>query len=82
MAVICCIAIIGKANNPLYLRVFNKLEEEDDDYKFHYISHTALDIIEERVGARKTQPITDMYLGLLFPSESYKMYDECVHVYK
>jgi hypothetical protein len=44
---VCCVAIVGKSNNPLYLRVFQSLEDEPS-LKFHYITHTALDIIEEK----------------------------------
>src|SRR5690606_19538739 len=60
--------------------------------KFHYIAHTALDIVEEKgialyclnllmagtVATKKSasaaQP--DMYLGLLYPMEEYKVYVE------
>jgi len=69
---IVCVAIIGKANNPLYIK---SVVNHDDPLKFHYISHTALDIIEEKVATKKAaanQP--DMYLGLLYPTEDYKVY--------
>lgn len=59
---VCCVSVVGKSvslmvlsfqnahiikNNPLYLRVFQTLEEEPP-LKFHYMAHTALDIIEEK----------------------------------
>eukprot|EP01080_Neovahlkampfia_damariscottae_P000845 gene845-9094_t len=68
-----CVTIIGQANNPLFIKVYDK--EEEDLCKFHYISHTSLDTIEERVFSRKNlSNSSDMYLGFLFPSESYKIY--------
>ncbi|KAL0484818.1 trafficking protein particle complex subunit 2l [Acrasis kona] len=71
---VCCICVVGKSNNPLYLRVFQTLEEEPA-LKFHYIAHTALDIIEEKVASRKnTTNSADTNLGLLFPTEVYKIY--------
>lgn len=73
-------------NNPLYLK---PVTNPDDPLKFHYIAHTALDIVEEKglsgfsvllmagtVATKKAasaaQP--DMYLGLLYPMEEYKVY--------
>jgi len=66
---IACVAVIGKASNPLYLKA---VANTDDPLKFHYIAHTALDIVDEKVAPKKTQQ--DMYLGLLYPMEEYKVY--------
>ncbi|KAL9642748.1 hypothetical protein ABK040_009825 [Willaertia magna] len=72
--VICCVGIIGKKNNPLFLKVYKTVDEEEP-LKFHYIAHTALDIIEEKLSNRKnTNQNNDMYLGLLFPTEVFKIY--------
>ncbi len=37
----------GLQNNPLYLKAFLPLAEEDS-LKFHYIVHCALDAVEEK----------------------------------
>ncbi|KDO30106.1 hypothetical protein SPRG_05298 [Saprolegnia parasitica CBS 223.65] len=63
---ICCVAIVGANNNPLFVRSF----DEDDDLSFHYIVHISLDIIEEKVKISKD----DMYLGFLGPVEDFRVY--------
>eukprot|EP00128_Syssomonas_multiformis_P002323 Colp12_sorted_trinity150504_noHs@18647 len=63
-----CIAVIGKNNSPLYIR--GTFAEKD--LKFHYIIHTSLDVVEEKMSAAKGN--TDMYLGLLYPMEDYRVY--------
>nr|CAG4712221.1 unnamed protein product [Naegleria fowleri] len=74
MSCICSLAIIGKKNNPLFLKVY-KSSEAEDPLKYHYIAHTALDIVEEKINNRKTTNTqNDMYLGLLFPTEIYKVF--------
>ncbi|KAJ1961528.1 hypothetical protein IWQ62_003835 [Dispira parvispora] len=55
-----CIAVIGKQNNPLYLRNF---DGTPDDLKYHYIAHTSCDVIEEKISGGAKTP--DMFLGLL-----------------
>ena len=45
--VVCGIAVIGKENNPLYIRAWG----EYDTLRFHFICHVALDFVEEK-GAR------------------------------
>lgn len=68
-----CVAIIHKDNYPIWIKVFDT--EADDELKFHYIAHTSLDIIEEKLLSRKnTASSSDMYLGFLFPIEVYKTY--------
>jgi len=44
--------------------------------QFHYKVHTSIDIIEEKlnIGNKTTVDIRDLYLGLLFATEEYKMY--------
>jgi len=50
--------------------------------QFHYKVHTSIDIIEEKlnIGNKTTVDIRDLYLGLLFATEEYKMY-EISHIY-
>lgn len=76
------IAVIGKDNNPLYIRAFGP----HDGLRFHFIVHTALDFVEEKVAAQRAQPLAaapsqpvgaskhDCYLGLLYPIEELRAY--------
>ncbi|OZJ02566.1 hypothetical protein BZG36_04339 [Bifiguratus adelaidae] len=64
-----CIAVIGKQNNPLYIRNCNPAHP---DLKFHYLAHTAIDVIEERVAAGPKA--ADLYLGLLYSMEDLAVY--------
>lgn len=41
-------AFISSQNQPMLVRTFKGREE--DELKFHYVAHTALDVIEERRG--------------------------------
>ncbi|RUP51281.1 trafficking protein particle complex 2 [Jimgerdemannia flammicorona] len=63
-----CIAVIGKQNNPLYIKNFSTTHP---DLKYHYIAHTSIDVIEERVTQIKTP---DVYLGLLYAMEDLAVY--------
>ncbi|DAZ99228.1 TPA: hypothetical protein N0F65_008095 [Lagenidium giganteum] len=70
-AMISCIAIVGAANSPLYIRTF----EEDEDLGFHNIVHVSLDIVEEKVrSAVSSASKDDMYIGFLGPIEDYRAY--------
>lgn len=54
--------------------MFQTLEDEEP-LKFHYIAHTALDVLDEKIASRKeTTSSNDMYLSVLFPTEVYKIY--------
>ncbi|KAG0295697.1 hypothetical protein BGZ96_011164 [Linnemannia gamsii] len=64
---ISCIAIIGKQNNPLFIKNFNPSHA---DLKYHYIAHTSCDVMEERA----TMKAQDMYLGVLFSMEDLSVY--------
>eukprot|EP00244_Chara_vulgaris_P014369 TRINITY_DN8964_c0_g1_i1.p1 TRINITY_DN8964_c0_g1~~TRINITY_DN8964_c0_g1_i1.p1 ORF type:complete len:144 (-),score=24.09 TRINITY_DN8964_c0_g1_i1:128-559(-) len=70
---IICAGIVGPANNPLYLQHFT---DGDDELKFHYIVHSALDVIEEKVSVPKrgSSGLNETFLGLLYPTEDYKVY--------
>ena len=41
-------AFISSQNHPMLVRTFKGREE--DELKFHYVAHTALDVMEERRG--------------------------------
>ena len=91
---IVALSIIGKENQPLYLRAFGQqagggacdnMQGSGGELRFHFICHTALDFVEEKVEAQRhasgaggggSGSKLDMYLGLLFPFEEY-----CVHGY-
>jgi hypothetical protein len=56
-------------NHPIFIRTF---DNEQDELKYHYIAHTSLDVIEERVtaGGKSAQ----CYLGLLYAMEDVAVY--------
>jgi len=64
---IACVAIVGKANNPLYVKSFNS---QTDDLKFHFIIHSALDLVE----IRNAEGYSSGFLGLLYPTENFRVY--------
>ncbi|RKP01635.1 hypothetical protein CXG81DRAFT_25670 [Caulochytrium protostelioides] len=85
-----CLAVLGKANNPLYLRTF---VDDGNELRYHYLNHTACDVIEERttppapaatgghaaaaaaqLAAAKWAAATDLYLGLLFTTADVAVY--------
>nr|CCA23148.1 trafficking protein particle complex subunit 2like protein putative [Albugo laibachii Nc14] len=68
---IACVAVVGAANNPLYLRTF----DEDEDLTFHHIVHVSLDLVEEKLRAWTAIAVKhEMYLGFLSPVEDYRVY--------
>eukprot|EP01104_Vermistella_antarctica_P019145 TRINITY_DN7364_c0_g1_i1.p1 TRINITY_DN7364_c0_g1~~TRINITY_DN7364_c0_g1_i1.p1 ORF type:complete len:142 (-),score=34.53 TRINITY_DN7364_c0_g1_i1:27-452(-) len=69
---IACVAVVGRGNNPLYIRSFSS---QTDELKFHYIVHTALDIIEDAKTLKlKDGSSPECFLGLLYPTEDFKVY--------
>ncbi|KIY51647.1 Sedlin [Fistulina hepatica ATCC 64428] len=68
--VLNAVAFISPQNQPILVRTFTKRDEHV--IKYHYIAHTSLDVIEERVSAGgKSQ---DPYLGLLYAMEDVAVY--------
>ncbi|XP_054004111.1 trafficking protein particle complex subunit 2-like protein [Hylaeus anthracinus] len=67
-----CVAVIGKDNSPKYI----KCADESMALQFHCKVHTSIDIIEEKlnVGNKTAIDIRDLYLGLLYATEEYKIY--------
>ncbi|KPP77393.1 trafficking protein particle complex subunit 2-like protein-like [Scleropages formosus] len=59
------------ANYPLYIRSV----PSDSELKFHYTVHTSLDVVEEKVSAvgKVIVDQRELYLGLLYPTEDYKL---------
>uniref|UniRef100_A0A4X2LSV3 Trafficking protein particle complex subunit 2-like protein n=1 Tax=Vombatus ursinus TaxID=29139 RepID=A0A4X2LSV3_VOMUR len=67
-----CIAVIAKENYPLYIRSI----PAEHELKFHYTVHTSLDVVDEKVSAMGKALVDqrELYLGLLYPTEDYKMF--------
>jgi hypothetical protein len=69
---IVCAAVVGQQNNPLFIRLF---APRDDEVKFHYMVHASLDAVEEKVLLRRNPgEVPELYLGLLYPTEEYRVY--------
>lgn len=64
------VAFISPQNHPILIRTFTRQDEHTIQY--HYIAHTSLDIIEERVTA--VDKGGDCYLGLLYTLEDVAVY--------
>ncbi|KAF7301651.1 hypothetical protein MIND_00730600 [Mycena indigotica] len=60
------VAFISPQNHPILIRTFNS---EAENTKYHYIFHTSLDVVEERVTTDNTS-----YLGLLYAIEDVAVY--------
>eukprot|EP00243_Klebsormidium_subtile_P003998 TRINITY_DN17780_c0_g1_i1.p1 TRINITY_DN17780_c0_g1~~TRINITY_DN17780_c0_g1_i1.p1 ORF type:complete len:142 (+),score=24.83 TRINITY_DN17780_c0_g1_i1:514-939(+) len=69
---IVCVGVVGQANNPLFIQSYT---EGDDALKFHHVVHCALDVVEEKATPKKGGTgYNETYLGLLYPTEDYKVY--------
>jgi len=67
-----CIAVIAKENYPLFL----KTVATENELKFYYTVHTSLDVVEEKISSvsKNANDLRELYLGLLYPTEDYKVY--------
>uniref|UniRef100_A0ABI7WMJ7 Trafficking protein particle complex subunit 2-like protein n=2 Tax=Felinae TaxID=338152 RepID=A0ABI7WMJ7_FELCA len=67
-----CVAVIAKENYPLYIRS----APTENELKFHYMVHTSLDVVDEKISAMGKALVDqrELYLGLLYPTEDYKMF--------
>lgn len=45
-----------------------------DELKYHYIAHTSLDVVEERIAAANAAKSTECYLSLLYTMEDVAVY--------
>lgn len=69
---IVCAAVVGPQNNPLFLKTYVPTE---DEAKFHCIVHCSLDAVEEKVLLRRAPgEVPELFLGLLYPTEEYRVY--------
>lgn len=59
-------------NYPLYIRSV----PTENELKFHYTVHTSLDVVDEKISAMGKAMVDqrELYLGLLYPTEDYKVY--------
>lgn len=71
------VAILGKENNPLYIRAFS----QHDPLRFNFIVHAALDFVEEKVqghvgaaGGGGSTSKHDLYLGMMYPVQELRVY--------
>ncbi|KAB1260408.1 Trafficking protein particle complex subunit 2-like protein [Camelus dromedarius] len=66
-----CVAVIAKENYPLYIRSV----PTESELKFHYMVHTSLDVVDEKISAMGKALVDqrELYLGLLYPTEDYKV---------
>ncbi|KAJ8086578.1 hypothetical protein AAF712_002012 [Marasmius tenuissimus] len=64
------VAFISPQNEPILIRTFGK--QDESAIKYHYIAHTSLDVIEERVNANAK--LAECYLGLLYAMEDVAVY--------
>lgn len=64
------VAFVSPQNHPILIRTFIKHEEYA--IKYHYIAHTSLDVIEERVTSGGKS--AECYLGLLYAMEDVAVY--------
>lgn len=78
---IVAVALLGRENGPLYLRAFG--DHANDDLRFHFIAHAALDQIDDKLAARRAAASAastaapsslDSYIGMLYPIESMRVY--------
>ncbi|KAK7470680.1 hypothetical protein VKT23_002102 [Stygiomarasmius scandens] len=65
------VAFVSAQNHPIIVRTFSA--QDETAIKYHYIAHTSLDVIEERVNAAGAKS-TECYLGLLYAMEDVAVY--------
>ncbi|XP_059163354.1 trafficking protein particle complex subunit 2-like protein [Physella acuta] len=67
-----CVAVIAKENYPLFI----KTVATENELKFYYTVHTSLDVVEEKISSvgKNVNDLRELYLGLLYPTEDYKVY--------
>jgi len=58
------VAFVSSQNHPILIRTFG--QPRQDELKYHYIAHTSLDVIDERISAATATKSTECYLGLLY----------------
>ncbi|KAI0066461.1 Sedlin [Artomyces pyxidatus] len=67
---LAAVAFVSAQNHPILVRAL--LTPTDDLLKFHYLAHTSLDVIDERIAAAPKNP--ESYLGFLYAMEEVAVY--------
>ncbi|KAL0228219.1 hypothetical protein RCL1_004362 [Eukaryota sp. TZLM3-RCL] len=65
-----CVSIISRTNVPLFISV----PPTEDNIIFHFLTHTAIDFISERLVTDKNSLKGACFLDLLFPAEIHRVY--------
>ncbi|KAL8596832.1 Trafficking protein particle complex subunit 2-like protein [Nucella lapillus] len=67
-----CVAVVAKENYPLFI----KTTPTNNELQFYYTVHTSLDVVEEKISSvgKNANDLRELYLGLLYPTEDYKVY--------
>ncbi|XP_064598796.1 trafficking protein particle complex subunit 2-like protein [Liolophura sinensis] len=67
-----CVAVIAKENYPLYIKTIST----ENELRFYYTVHTSLDVVEEKISSvgKNSNDLRELYLGLLYPTEDFKVY--------
>ncbi|XP_052059808.1 trafficking protein particle complex subunit 2-like protein [Mytilus californianus] len=67
-----CVAVIAKENYPLFIKTVHA----ENELRFYYTVHTSLDVVEEKISSvgKNVNDLRELYLGLLYPTEDYKVY--------
>ncbi|KAI0003786.1 Sedlin [Russula compacta] len=68
---LAAIAFISPQNHPILVRALSNSPE--DLLKYHYLAHTSLDVIDERIAAAPKAP-AESYLGFLYALEEVAVY--------
>ena len=70
-------SVFSCQNYPLFLKTLST----ENELKSSYIVHTSLDVIEEKIssGGKNTNDPRELYQGLLYPTEDYKVYPSDIH---
>ncbi|KAH9995994.1 Sedlin [Russula vinacea] len=69
---LAAVAFISAQNHPILVRALSG--SPDDHLKYHYIAHTSLDVIDERIAAAPPKTPTESYLGFLYALEDVAVY--------
>ncbi|KAI0326654.1 Sedlin [Cubamyces sp. BRFM 1775] len=65
------VAFVSPQNHPILIRTF---VQGHDELKYHYIAHTSLDVIDERITSAIASKSTECYLNLLYTMEDVAVY--------
>ncbi|KAI0040809.1 Sedlin [Auriscalpium vulgare] len=67
---LAAVAFVSPQNYPILIRALSS--PSDDLLKYHYLAHTSLDVIDERIAAAPKN--AESYLGFLYAMEEVAVY--------